>query len=230
MGDLQLLPRVAVLQWTLQVACQSLEFWRLNPKSLSLPEPEEEEDGRSTAASEGGSAADRPPSGMPKFGVLEAKVAAPLRKANVDTDCIIPKQFLKTIKRTGLGVAAFFELRYEDDGVTEIPDFVLNQDAYRSANILIAMENFGCGSSREHAPWALNDFGIRCVIAPSFADIFFNNCFKNGMLPIAIPKEKVELLMCDAEAKLPLTVDLPEQLVRRQNGETIALKSTLFES
>lgn len=207
---------------------QSIDSKAFYTKSLSLPEPEEEEDGRSTAASEGGSAAADAPSGMPKFGVLEAKVAAPLRKANVDTDCIIPKQFLKTIKRTGLGVAAFFELRYEDDGVTEIPDFVLNQDAYRSANILIAMENFGCGSSREHAPWALNDFGIRCVIAPSFADIFFNNCFKNGMLPIPLPKEKVEILMQDAEAQLPLTIDLPEQLVRRQNGETIAFEVDAF--
>jgi 3-isopropylmalate dehydratase small subunit len=138
----------------------------------------------------------------------------------VDTDCIIPKQFLKTIARTGLGVSAFFELRYEDDGVTEKSDFVLNKEPYRSANVLVALDNFGCGSSREHAPWALNDFGIRCIIAPSFADIFFNNCFKNGMLPIALQKDKVEILMADAEAKLPLTIDLPNQVVKRTSGET----------
>merc|ERR1719181_2561209 len=161
---------------------------------------------------------------MPKFTSLDDAIACPLRKANVDTDCIIPKQFLKTIKRTGLGTAAFFEMRYEDDGVTEKPDFVLNKEPYRSAKVLVAMENFGCGSSREHAPWALNDFGIRCIIAPSFADIFFNNCFKNGMLPIALPKDKVEILMADAEAKLPLSVDLPKQEVRRQNGEAIAFE------
>lgn len=185
--------------------------------ALSLPMYEKPEE--ASAASKSESSA-----GMTKFTTLEAVVAAPLRKANVDTDAIIPKQFLKTIKRTGLGTALFFELRYEDDGVTEKADFVLNKEAYRSATVLVAMENFGCGSSREHAPWALNDFGIRCVIAPSFADIFYNNCFKNGMLPIAIPKEQVEKLMCDAEAKLPLTIDLPAQAIRRQSGEAIAFE------
>lgn len=165
---------------------------------------------------------------MPKFVRLEGVVAAPLRKANVDTDCIIPKQFLKTIKRTGLGKGAFFELRYEDDGETEKPDFVLNQEPYRAAEILIAMENFGCGSSREHAPWALNDFGIRCVIAPSFAEIFFNNCFKNGMLPITVVKDKVEELMQDAEAKKKLTVDLPAQHILREGGEAIHFEVDSF--
>jgi len=194
-----------------------------------LPAADKQE-ATSAVATGGGAGASAPAAtgGMPKFTVLDAVVAAPLRKANVDTDCIIPKQFLKTIKRTGLGVAAFFELRYEDDGVTERPDFVLNKDAYRKSKILIAMENFGCGSSREHAPWALNDFGIQCVIAPSFADIFFNNCFKNGMLPIPIPKEKVEQLMCDAEANLPITVDLPAQVVKRKNGETIPFEVDSF--
>lgn len=166
--------------------------------------------------------------GMPTFTCLENVIAAPLRKANVDTDCIIPKQFLKTIKRTGLGAAAFFELRYEDDGVTEKKDFVLNQEPYRKAEILIAGENFGCGSSREHAPWALNDQGLRCIIAPSFADIFFNNCFKNGMLPIALPKEAVEELMKDAEAKKKLTVDLVAREVRREDGQVISFEVDAF--
>ena len=128
---------------------------------------------------------------------------------NIDTDMIIPKQFLKTIKRSGLGVNLFDEMRYDDDG-NEIPDFVLNKPAYRDAEILVAGDNFGCGSSREHAPWAIKDFGIRCVIAPSFADIFYNNCFKNGILPIALPQEQVDVLMEDAEkgANARITVDL----------------------
>ena len=134
---------------------------------------------------------------MQPFTKLEG-VAAPLPMINVDTDMIIPKQFLKTIKRTGLGVNLFDEMRYDLDG-RERPDFVLNKEPYRRAQILIAGENFGCGSSREHAPWALLDFGIRCVIAPSFADIFFNNCFKNGVLPIVLPQETVDLLMKEAE-------------------------------
>jgi len=135
---------------------------------------------------------------------------------------------LKTIKRTGLGKAAFFELRYEDDGETEKPDFVLNKEPYRAAQVLIAMENFGCGSSREHAPWSISDFGIRCIIAPSFADIFFNNCFKNGMLPITLTKDKVEELMKDAEAQKKLTIDLPEQKIIRESGEAMPFDVDAF--
>src|SRR5512134_2614895 len=138
-------------------------------------------------------------------------IAAPLPMMNVDTDMIIPKQFLKTIKRSGLGKSLFFEMRYDDAG-NEIEDFVLNRPAFRNAEILIAGENFGCGSSREHAPWALLDFGIRCVIAPSFADIFFNNCFKNGILPIVLPREQVEALMALASGGgVTLSVDLERQ-------------------
>ncbi len=134
---------------------------------------------------------------MDKFTTLTA-VAAPLNMMNVDTDMIIPKDYLKTIKRTGLGAGLFAELRYNEDG-TENPDFVLNKPAYRNAKILVAGDNFGCGSSREHAPWALLDFGIRCVISTSFADIFYNNCFKNGILPIVVSKEDLDKLMDDAE-------------------------------
>ena len=166
--------------------------------------------------------------GMPKFISLDEVIACPLRKANVDTDCIIPKQFLKTIQRTGLGKAAFFELRYEDDGVTERKDFVLNQEPYRTASVLIAGDNFGCGSSREHAPWALNDQGIRCIIAPSFADIFFNNCFKNGMLPIAVTKDVVDELWAHAEAKKRITVDLAQQQIRREGCEAIPFEVDSF--
>ena len=149
-------------------------------------------------------------------------VAAPLPLANVDTDKIIPARFLKTIKRTGLGVHLFDTLRFDAQG-EERPDFVLNQPAYRRAEVLIAHENFGCGSSREHAPWALLDFGIRCVIAPSFADIFHNNCFKNGILPIALPREICDRLMEDARlgGNARLTVDLARQVVIRPNGEEI---------
>jgi 3-isopropylmalate/(R)-2-methylmalate dehydratase small subunit len=141
---------------------------------------------------------------------------------NVDTDKILPAVYLKTIKRTGLGKALFDEIRYRADG-SENPDFVLNQPPYRSAKILIAGDNFGCGSSREHAPWALLDFGIRCVVAPSFADIFYNNCFKNGLLPITLPQERVDLLMEDAGngANAVLTVDLENQAVSRPNGEMV---------
>ena len=154
-------------------------------------------------------------------------VAAPLPMINVDTDMIIPKQFLKTIKRSGLGKALFFERRYFDDG-SERPDFVLNQAPYRQAKILVAGENFGCGSSREHAPWALLDFGIRSIIAPSFADIFHNNCFKNGMLPIKLSAEQVERLMEDARAAGRLTIDLAKQRITRPGGETIAFEVDPF--
>ncbi|MEM8595231.1 MAG: 3-isopropylmalate dehydratase small subunit [Pseudomonadota bacterium] len=149
-------------------------------------------------------------------------VAAPLPMMNVDTDMIIPKQFLKTIKRTGLGVNLFSEMRYDEAG-GEIADFVLNRPAYRQAEILVAGANFGCGSSREHAPWAIKDFGIRCVIAPSFADIFFNNCFKNGILPIALPQEDVDKLLDDAERgeNARLTVDLEAQTITGPDGGTI---------
>lgn len=158
---------------------------------------------------------------MDKFSLLTA-TAAPLNVANVDTDKIIPARFLKTIKRTGLGKSLFADMRYEADG-TEKADFVLNQPKYRHAEILVAGDNFGCGSSREHAPWALLDFGIRCVIAPSFADIFFNNCFKNGILPIVLPENIVAELMEDAAlgTNARLTVDLEAQLVVRPNGSKI---------
>jgi 3-isopropylmalate/(R)-2-methylmalate dehydratase small subunit len=150
---------------------------------------------------------------MQKFTHLDA-IVAPLPIINVDTDMIIPKQFLKTIKRTGLGAHLFDEMRFQDDG-SENPDFILNKEPYRKAGILVAGENFGCGSSREHAPWSIADFGIRCVIAPSFADIFFNNCFKNGILPIALPQEQIDILMQHAQSEAPnLSVDLEEQTIR----------------
>jgi len=158
---------------------------------------------------------------MQKFTQLTG-VAAPMPMINVDTDKIIPKQFLKTIKRTGLGTHLFDEMRYDMNG-KENPDFVLNKPAYRKSEVLVAGENFGCGSSREHAPWALLDFGIRCVIAPSFADIFFNNCFKNGILPIALPQADCDKLMSDAEKgqNARVTVDLARQEITRPNGEVI---------
>ena len=163
-----------------------------------------------------------------KFTKLEG-VAAPLPIVNVDTDMIIPKQYLKTIKRTGLGKGLFDEMRYDADG-NENPDFVLNKPAYRNAQILVAGENFGCGSSREHAPWALLDFGIRCVIAPSFADIFFNNCFKNGILPIVLPQEEVDKLMDDAQrgSNAVLTVDLENQVINGPDGGEIAFEVDPF--
>jgi 3-isopropylmalate/(R)-2-methylmalate dehydratase small subunit len=165
---------------------------------------------------------------MEKFDVLTA-IAAPLNLANVDTDKIIPARFLKTIKRSGLGVHLFASLRYEYDGA-EKPDFVLNQAKYRHAEILVAGENFGCGSSREHAPWALLDFGIRCVIAPSFADIFHGNCFKNGILPIVLPQEVCERLMADAAmgANAKITVDLARQVVVRPDGTEIVFEVDAF--
>ena len=158
---------------------------------------------------------------MQKFTKLTG-VAAPFPLRNVDTDMIIPKQFLKTIKRTGLGKALFYELRYGQSG-NELPDFVLNKPAYRKAEILIAGENFGCGSSREHAPWALMDFGFRCVIAPDFADIFYNNCFQNGILAIKLPQEQVDKLMDDASrgANATLSIDLEAQEIRGPDGGVI---------
>ena len=147
---------------------------------------------------------------------------APLKVINVDTDMIIPKQYLKTIKRTGLGTALFAEMRYNEDG-SENPDFVLNQPAYRKSEILVAGDNFGCGSSREHAPWALLDFGIRCVISTSFADIFYNNCFKNGILPIVVSPEDLEKLFDDADrgSNATLTVDLAKQEISGPDGGTV---------
>ncbi|MFT7254246.1 MAG: 3-isopropylmalate/(R)-2-methylmalate dehydratase small subunit [Paracoccaceae bacterium] len=157
-------------------------------------------------------------------------IAAPLPLINVDTDMIIPKQFLKTIKRSGLGVNLFDEMRYDDDGA-EIPSFVLNQPAYRDAEVLVSGENFGCGSSREHAPWALLDFGIRCVIAPSFADIFYNNCFKNGILPIVLAPEQIDVLMKDAEkgANARMSIDLEAQTVTSSDGEIFSFEVDAFK-
>jgi 3-isopropylmalate/(R)-2-methylmalate dehydratase small subunit len=165
---------------------------------------------------------------MKPFTKLEA-VAAPLKIVNVDTDMIIPKQYLKTIKRTGLGTALFSEMRYKEDG-TENPDFVLNKPAYRKAEILVAGDNFGCGSSREHAPWALLDFGIRCVISTSFADIFYNNCFKNGILPIQVSQEDLDKLFDDADrgANATVTVDLAAQEIRGPDGGTITFEIDSF--
>ena len=158
---------------------------------------------------------------MEKFNTLQG-IAAPFPMVNVDTDRIIPARFLKTIKKTGLGKNLFNELRYNGDG-SEKPEFILNKPAYREARILVAGDNFGCGSSREHAPWALIDFGIRCVIAPSFADIFNNNASKNGMLLIALPQETVDRLMEDAEkgGNARLSVDLEKQQIVRPDGEVI---------
>jgi len=159
---------------------------------------------------------------MDKFTTLRG-VAAPLPMINIDTDKIIPKQYLKTIHRSGLGKALFSEMRYNDDG-TEKPDFILNQPAYRNASLLIAGDNFGCGSSREHAPWALQDFGIKCVIATSFADIFYNNCFKNGILPIILPQEDIDKLMDDAQrgSNAVISVDLEAQEISGPDGGKIS--------
>jgi len=166
---------------------------------------------------------------MDKFDKLTS-VAAPLDMINIDTDMVIPKQFLKTIARTGLGKNLFHEMRYDDDG-NEVEDFVLNQPAYRNAQILVADENFGCGSSREHAPWALLDFGIKCIIAPSFADIFYNNCFKNGILPIKLPKEDWEKVMDDAKrgANATLTVDLENQIITGPDGGEVHFEIDPFK-
>ncbi|KUL95448.1 3-isopropylmalate dehydratase [Bosea sp. WAO] len=154
---------------------------------------------------------------------------APLKVINVDTDMIIPKQYLKTIKRTGLGTALFSEMRYKEDG-SENPDFVLNQPAYRKSEILVAGDNFGCGSSREHAPWALLDFGIRCVISTSFADIFYNNCFKNGILPIKVSQEDLDKLFDDADrgSNATLTIDLESQTIKGPDGGTVTFEIDPF--
>ena len=166
---------------------------------------------------------------MEKFTTLTG-VAAPLNKINVDTDMIIPKQFLKTIQRAGLGKHLFDEMRFDRDG-NEIEDFILNKPAYRGAQILVAGDNFGCGSSREHAPWALLDFGIRCVISTSFADIFYNNCFKNGILPIKVSKEDLDKLMDDAErgANATLTVDLGNQKIFGPDGGEVSFEMDAFK-
>jgi len=172
---------------------------------------------------------------MEKFKSLTG-VGAPLPIINIDTDMIIPKQYLKTIKRTGLGTALFSEMRYNEDG-SENPDFVLNKPAYRDASIIVAGDNFGCGSSREHAPWALKDFGIRCIISTSFADIFYNNCFKNSILPIVVTPEQLEALMDDAQrgSNATLSVDLEAQTIKGPDGGVIefdidpARKNALLE-
>ncbi len=166
---------------------------------------------------------------MDKFTTLTG-IAAPMPLVNIDTDMIIPKQFLKTIQRSGLGKNLFDEMRYTQDG-KEIPDFVLNQPAYRQSQIIVAGDNFGCGSSREHAPWALLDFGIRCVISTSFADIFYNNCFKNGILPVVLPPEAVAHLMDDARkgANARVTVDLEAQTVTASDGKVFAFEVDAFK-
>lgn len=157
-------------------------------------------------------------------------IAAPMPLVNIDTDMIIPKQFLKTIKRSGLGVNAFAEMRYKSDG-SEVEDFVLNKKAYRDSSILVAGDNFGCGSSREHAPWALSDFGIKVVVSTSFADIFFNNCFKNGMLPIILPVDQVEILMNDSEkgSNARIEVDLEAQTITSSDGKVFSFEVDPFK-
>ena len=157
-------------------------------------------------------------------------IAAPMPLVNIDTDMIIPKQFLKTIKRSGLGVNAFAEMRYKQDG-SEVEDFVLNKPAYRDSSILVAGDNFGCGSSREHAPWALSDFGIKVVVSTSFADIFFNNCFKNGMLPIILPADQVEILMNDSEkgSNARIEVDLEAQTITSADGKVFSFEVDPFK-
>jgi 3-isopropylmalate/(R)-2-methylmalate dehydratase small subunit len=166
---------------------------------------------------------------MDKFTTLTA-VAAPMPFINIDTDMIIPKQYLKTIKRTGLGAGLFSEMRYSDDG-SENPDFVLNKPAYRNARILVAGDNFGCGSSREHAPWALKDFGISCVISTSFADIFYNNCFQNGILPIVVSPEDLETLLDDASrgANATISIDLAAQEIRGPDGGVVRFEIDAFK-
>lgn len=166
---------------------------------------------------------------MDKFTTLTG-IAAPMPLVNIDTDMIIPKQFLKTIKRSGLGVNLFDEMRYTQDG-KEIAEFVLNKPQYRKAQIIVAGDNFGCGSSREHAPWALLDFGIRCVISTSFADIFYNNCFKNGILPVVLPPAAVEALLKDAERgeNARMTIDLAAQTVTSSDGQVFAFEVDAFK-
>ena len=165
---------------------------------------------------------------MEKFTTLEG-VAAPIKMTNVDTDMMIPKQYLKTIKRTGLGKGLFSDQRYNDDG-SDRADFILNQPAYRDTKVLVAGDNFGCGSSREHAAWALLDYGIRCVISTSFGDIFYNNCFKNGILPIRVAREDLDKLFDDADrgANATLTIDLPNQEIRGPDGGTVKFEIDAF--
>ena len=166
---------------------------------------------------------------MEKFEKLSG-VAAPMPLVNIDTDMIIPKVFLKTIKRSGLGVNLFDEMRYDRDG-NEKPDFVLNKTQYREAKVLVAGDNFGCGSSREHAPWAIADFGIKCVVSTSFADIFYNNCFKNGILPVVLPQDQVDILMKDAEkgANSIIEVDLENQTIASSDGEVFSFEVDPFK-
>ncbi|KIC11590.1 3-isopropylmalate dehydratase [Leisingera sp. ANG-M1] len=166
---------------------------------------------------------------MEKFEKLHG-IAAPMPLVNIDTDMIIPKVFLKSIQRTGFGKNLFDEMRFNRDG-TEIEDFVLNKPQYRNAEILVAGDNFGCGSSREHAPWAIADFGIKCIISTSFADIFFNNSFKNGILPIVLPQEQVDILMADAEKgeNARMTVDLEAQEITTSDGEVIKFEVDAFK-
>ena len=166
---------------------------------------------------------------MEKFEKITG-IAAPMPLVNIDTDMIIPKVFLKTIKRSGLGVNLFDEMRYDRQG-NEIADFVLNKPQYREASILVAGDNFGCGSSREHAPWALADFGIKVIVSTSFADIFFNNCFKNGMLPVVLPQDQVDLLMKDAEkgSNARMTVDLERQEITTSDGTVIPFEVDAFK-
>ena len=165
---------------------------------------------------------------MDKFTTLTG-VAAPMKIRNIDTDMIIPKQYLKTIKRTGLGAGLFSEMRFRDDG-SENPDFILNKPAYRNAKIIVAEDNFGCGSSREHAPWALLDFGVRCVISTSFADIFYNNCFQNGVLPVKVSPEDLAKLMDDAErgSNSTMTIDLEAQEIRGPDGGVVKFELDQF--
>ena len=166
---------------------------------------------------------------MEKFEKL-AGVGAPMPLVNIDTDMIIPKVFLKTIKRSGLGVNLFDEMRYDREG-NEKPDFVLNKTQYREAKVLVAGDNFGCGSSREHAPWAIADFGIKCVVSTSFADIFYNNCFKNGILPVVLPQDQVDILMKDAEkgANSIIEVDLENQTIASSDGEVFSFEVDPFK-
>jgi len=199
----------------------------IEPVGDTLPKAEYEPVAREFVEDKKGAGKVEGAGGMPKFTKLKG-VAAPLDIQNIDTDMIIPKQFLKTIKRSGLGVSLFYEMRFDQETGEELPDFVLNKDPYRSAKILVAGNNFGCGSSREHAPWAISDFGIRSVISTGFADIFFNNCFKNGMLPIKLDAPQVAMLMEDAKQGLELEVDLENQKVVRSNGDSIPFEVDQF--
>mmetsp|Transcript_67405 Transcript_67405/g.140465 ORF Transcript_67405/g.140465 Transcript_67405/m.140465 type:complete len:797 (-) Transcript_67405:343-2733(-) len=199
----------------------------IEPDTDTLPKTEYSPVQRDPAPSKAAATEEAGAGGMPKFNNLKG-IAAPLDLQNIDTDMIIPKQFLKTIKRTGLGVSLFYEMRFNQETGEELPEFVLNQEPYRNAKILVAGNNFGCGSSREHAPWAISDFGIRTVISTGFADIFFNNCFKNGMLPIKLDAPEVAALMEDAKEGKELEIDLPSQKIVRANGESIPFEVDAF--